>query len=341
MLNSRNIIESKRPALQKLQSWMLLIIMFITLDSYAQSLHGYEYNTFDRPYEKLESYSSIQIETEGDLLWEYEFDLDFDIQVFGESFGSFYGTFFSNFYGPNDEWVLDLNSYPYQFDLISDTINIQSDVRFATEERNGMQVFIIEFVKNRLGADPSVTTHDSHVNFQNRIYEDGTIEIHYGPSNLANSPMYVPGEGFYFEAAQTSLYGPYVAIEEFDANNPKRVSLSGHYDSLVLSEAEFEYINTYPPEGFVIQLRPTTLSAGDPYKPSEVLAYPNPVEDIINLRAKDDRIIGGHLYDMLGNQMLVDIKENQIPVQHLPTGMYILEVETAKGQLIREKIIKQ
>lgn len=328
-----------------LQGWFIfLTIAGTSLSLVSQSLHGYEFQTFERPYEPLENYQSMLIEQRGYQLWEYEFNLGFSFPFFGKEYKFLVCDFLSFCATRDDVGYLDLNSYPYFYDFTTDSTNIKSDVRFSTLGEDGEKVFVMEFFKNRLREDPSVTTYDSHVNFQNRIYEDGTIEIHYGPSNLDNSPLYVPGEGFYVDAGGTFLFGPSITLEEFDVDSLgvlKRLSLTGPYNNLAFTEEESEYITTYPPEGFVIQLRPKTLSADDPVKPSELLAYPNPVEDIINFRAKDDRIIGGRLYDMLGNRMSVDIKENQISVQHLPSGMYILEVETATGQVIREKIIKQ
>ena len=46
-------------------------------------------------------------------------------------------------------------------------------------------------------SDPSVEEFDSHIDMQYWFYEDGTIEIRFGHSNLDNSPVYVPGDGFY------------------------------------------------------------------------------------------------------------------------------------------------
>lgn len=119
------------PAIFKRYCFIPFLLLFL-INVNAQSLNGYEFNTMEADYEPLEDYESIQILAGGNFNWEMKFEPDFDILIFGERYSSFFVDFFSAFYGPNDEWVLDLNSYPYHFDLIPDTFDIQSDVRFAT-----------------------------------------------------------------------------------------------------------------------------------------------------------------------------------------------------------------
>ncbi|NBB88409.1 MAG: T9SS type A sorting domain-containing protein [Bacteroidetes bacterium] len=345
MNNLKNRKTGIKAPLQFLQ-WCLIALFLIQSGQInAQSLHGYEFTTFEREYQPLETYTSMQKETRGDLRWEYQFDLGFSLPLYGKEYNALICTFSSSCSTLGQEVYFTLNWHDYNYDFVTDTVNIESDVRFATLDDNGIKVLVLEFVKNRLAGDTTITEFDSHVTFQQRIYEDGRLEVHYGPSNLVNSPNYVPGVGFYsFEGAVNSLAGPYFDLEKLDWDSfivEKRVALKGPYDNLELTEEESEAITIYPPEGFVIQLRPTTVSTEETGWKEEVLVYPNPVKEIINMKTKDDRIIGVRLYDMLGNQMAVDIKENQISVQYLPSGMYILELETVKGQVIREKISKQ
>jgi hypothetical protein len=333
------------PLLQFLQR--CLIILFLTQSGLinAQSLHGYEFATFEREYQPLETYTSMQKETRGDIRWEYQFDLGFSLPLFDKEYDFLICTFSSICNTLDLEVSVGLNWHAYNYDFVTDTVNIESDVRFATLNDNGIKVLVIEFVKNRLAGDTSVSEYDSHVNFQQRIYEDGRLEVHYGPNNLENSPNYVPGEGFYnFEGVVISLDGPYFDLEKLDWDSlivEKRVALKGPYDNLEFTEEESEPITTYPPEGFVIQLRPTTVSAEGPAQQNEILVYPNPVEDRINVSIKDDRILDAQVYDMLGNVMPAEIEGNRVQVHSLASGMYILEAETAQGRLIREKFVKK
>ncbi len=311
----------------------------------AQSLHGYEFATFEREYQPLQTYTSMQKETRGDRRWEYQFDLGFSLPLYGEEYNSLICTFSSICNTLDQEVSLGLNWHGYNYDFVTDTVNIESDVRFATIDDNGIKVLVLEFVKNRLAGDTSIAEFDSHVNFQQRIYEDGRLEVHYGPSNLENSPNYVPGVGFYsFEGAVNSLAGPYFDLEKLDWDSfivEKRVALKGPYDNLELTEEESEAITTYPPEGFVIQLRPITLSVEEPVQKNEVILYPNPVKDIVNISMKDDRIIQAQVYDMMGKAMPIEVNGHQLQVHSLAAGIYILEAETRKGRILREKFIKE
>lgn len=345
MNNQKNRKTGIKASLQFLQGCLITLFLIQSGQINAQSLYGYESTTFEREYQPLETYTSMQKETRGDLRWEYQFDLGFSLPLYGKEYNSLICTFSSICNTLDQEVSIGLNWHDYNYDFVTDTVNIESDVRFATLDDNGIKVLVLEFVKNRLAGDTSISEFDSHVNFQQRIYEDGRLEVHYGPSNLENSPNYVPGVGFYsFEGAVNSLAGPYFDLEKLDWDSlivEKRVALKGPHDNLEFTEEESQAITTYPPEGFVIQLRPSTLSAEEPVQVSEVLLYPNPVENQINFRLKDDRILQVQVYDMLGNGLPVEMKGNQLQVHSLAAGMYILEAETAKGQLIRAKFVKQ
>ena len=345
MNQANSCLKVNKSHLQLLRVWFIFLnITVFSLPLISQSLHGYEFRTFERPYEPLEDYESMLIKQIGVQPWEYEFNLGFSFPFFGKEYEFLICDFLSFCVTRDEVGFLDLNSYPYFYDFTIDTTNIKSDVRFSTLGEGGKKVFVMEFLKNRLREDPSVSTYDSHVNFQNRIYEDGTIEIHYGPSNLDNSPLYVPGEGFYVDAGVVFLFGPSIELEEFDVDSlgvTKRLSLTGPYTNLEFTEEESKYMTTYPPEGFVIQLRPITLSEEEAVQKNEVILYPNPVKDIVNMSMKDDRIIQAQVYDMMGKAMPIEVNGHQLQVHSLAAGIYILEAETRKGRIVREKFIKQ
>ena len=345
MNNQKNKKTGIKASLQFLQGCLITLFLIQSGQINAQSLYGYEFTTFEREYKPLETFTSMQKETSGDIRWEYQFDLGFSLPLFDREYDSLICTFSSICNTLDLEVSIGLNWHAYNYDFVTDTVNIESDVRFATLVDNGTKVLVLEFVKNRLAGDTSIAEFDSHVNFQQRIYEDGRLEVHYGPSNLENSPNYVPGVGFYsFEGAVNSLAGPYFDLEKLDWDSlivEKRVALKGPYDNLELTQEESEAITTYPPEGFVIQLRPTTLSAEEPVRKNEVLIYPNPTGNRINLNIKEDRIVDVQMFDMLGNTRPATFKGNQIEVSHLSSGIYLLQVQTAKGQTLREKFVKQ
>jgi hypothetical protein len=72
------------------------------------------------------------------------------------------------------------------------------------------------------------------------------------------------------------------------------------------------------------------------------ILYPNPVKEVLKVRLKEKAIIRSvHILSMSGKSMAVNlIAEKEIDVTSLPSGMYILTVDTTKG-LIKEKFVKQ
>lgn len=71
-----------------------------------------------------------------------------------------------------------------------------------------------------------------------------------------------------------------------------------------------------------------------------VSLYPNPVEEVLNIKNAVIAIDIVKFYDLNGRLVLENENvEDQINVSQLPQGVYILEIETAIG-VLREKLIK-
>lgn len=84
----------------------------------------------------------------------------------------------------------------------------------------------------------------------------------------------------------------------------------------------------------------TVLSVEDNL--SEVVSiFPNPVNDILNVRVPSNiEITGATLYDILGKDQRVNVVNGQINVSALNRGVYILNLETSAG-VLTQKIVKQ
>lgn len=72
---------------------------------------------------------------------------------------------------------------------------------------------------------------------------------------------------------------------------------------------------------------------------SNIIIYPNPVSDILNIKSKD-KVKNVEIYDMTGRKINVELNDNAINVKELQSGSYILSVETSKGKFT-EKFIKK
>ena len=69
---------------------------------------------------------------------------------------------------------------------------------------------------------------------------------------------------------------------------------------------------------------------------SELLIYPNPVSNILNITQEIDV----KLYDMIGNLVIFKEKTTKIDMTNLPKGIYNLNI-TYNNKTINNKIVKQ
>jgi hypothetical protein len=88
------------------------------------------------------------------------------------------------------------------------------------------------------------------------------------------------------------------------------------------------------------------LSIKDDTEPKSVLVFPNPVSDWLNLVSSDfEMTYTGYLSDIYGRKV-IEIRPAPytetvvIPMNHLPAGIYVLNLTDSKGNIHSEKIIK-
>lgn len=70
-----------------------------------------------------------------------------------------------------------------------------------------------------------------------------------------------------------------------------------------------------------------------------IAIYPNPTTDMLHI-SSDEKVNGVAIFDMTGRRMNADLKENQVNVNHLEKGNYIITVSTKKGK-VSKKFIKK
>ncbi|GGF77079.1 T9SS type A sorting domain-containing protein [Wenyingzhuangia marina] len=68
--------------------------------------------------------------------------------------------------------------------------------------------------------------------------------------------------------------------------------------------------------------------------------YPNPAKDVLNVKTALSNIKKLDLYNLLGNKVASNENSNNINVQNLSTGMYLVEITTDKG-VSTSKFIKE
>jgi hypothetical protein len=74
-----------------------------------------------------------------------------------------------------------------------------------------------------------------------------------------------------------------------------------------------------------------------------LLVYPNPVKDYLILRSMEN-MVGVKVYTTTGKQLLEQAlsgKESRISTTSLPTGIYVVRVETKAGTINRSILIEK
>lgn len=108
-------------------------------------------------------------------------------------------------------------------------------------------------------------------------------------------------------------------------------------------EAYFEAQTKYEDVLLSLFREPITLSEGLGTKENnlqDINIFPNPTTDYLNITTKGQKVIKLSLYDMTGKIVLAKDLEEKIDIRNLPTGVYILKVETS-GQTKQFKVLKK
>lgn len=123
-------------------------------------------------------------------------------------------------------------------------------------------------------------------------------------------------------------------------NNPGPSFTSTHASGAIT--IEFVSDATGPAYGWEATVNcEAVLSIEDMTNSKEITVYPNPTSSVLNIDAKKE-IISIQLNDVSGKTVLAkksNLLKDNINIQHLPKGVYILTVEM-KGQTVTKKIIK-
>lgn len=317
-------------------------ILIVTVAILLCKISTAQYNViaFQDRYEEIENYNSIAIETMGWLNWEKEFELSFRFPYFDTTFNSLLINVEGLGILENEiDYSLRLMAFGYMFDNVLDTINIESDVRYKYGEKDGKSYLVIQFTKNRLFSDTSVEEFDSHVNFQYWFFDDGTIELRFGPSNLENSPIYVPGEGFYLITDQGPIpAGPQLALyHPYDENIRLEYNDLDSHEAYELNIDGTGSVDWWPPEGWVIRFNNLLISSNDNQKINRIKCYPNPTSGILHIDTKEN-ISKVEIYNIDGN--ILDVYHNtSIDMSGFPNGFYYIKI-FANQSLFNHKIFK-
>ena len=81
-----------------------------------------------------------------------------------------------------------------------------------------------------------------------------------------------------------------------------------------------------------------TLSINDPIIEKAIVVYPNPVSEVLYIKAKSIAAI--RVYSILGKEVITT-KQAEIPVSNLKPGIYIITIQTKNGKRQTNRFIKK
>ena len=320
---------------------ILLVLTFVIINLHILTAQGYEIKSFQDEYIQLTDYSSLQLNNLG-ACCDMELEFGFDFPYFDKLYNSIMGAGTGIYSFPDNIFAIRLLGFIYEWDQVFDPAEIPSDIRYSSTEINNKKVLVIQYTMMRLASDTSIEEYDSHVNFQHRFWEDGTIDIIFGDKNLENSPNYVPGEGLFLLVNGDSLVnlGPELGLIAPDAEF--EIGGNGNYNDIVQTEY-LGRLNNFGPEGWVIRFKKTANSLSDANSEREsIVLFPNP--STFEIKIEPDVVLFNSSYKIIGKDgRIVENKpllSSCVDISRLRRGQYTIVVTTRKEIVLIDKIIK-
>jgi len=325
----------------KPQKPILLLILFIysPLFSSAQS-EEYLIESFQDEYIELIDYESAGILALGNPLWELEFEFGFEFPFYGELYDRMIWN--AEAWGmlteDEDEAFFMMNfTRGYAFEPINDTIDIESDARFAQVVSNNMRAFVLQYTEYGFFADPFEDSIDVDMNFQFWFYENGVIEVHFGDMDMDGSPIYKSGKGFYCYSSGTGIdtnevCGPHMGIENpYDEEDG--IALKGSYNDFEVTGQIYDVMTDLPPRGWIIRFLPKSVGLLEPDDQiTEFSISPNPTISYIQIPEPGSYVT---MYDMSGKVRFEGVvTDHHFSVAEFPPGMYIIQMVSGSGSSI-------
>lgn len=322
-------------------SFLILLLVLFNHTLVSQSSE-YTIESFQGEYNELASYQSIAILTQGDVTWEYEFQLNFPFPFYDSTYTRiFYDNPSWGYFTEDQDAGLQLMYFlAYAIENVEDTSNITSDVRFTHVAINNTNAFVIQFTNVRFFADPFADSLDTYLNYQIWLFENGIIEVHFGEMHMDNNPIYEPGKGFHTysdEGVDTNfIEGPYMGISH-PLNEENAIGFHGNISKYAVVGTPYAVLNELPPIGWVIRFKPTFVGIPNLiYK--EMSINPNPAYDLIRTPFINEEF---RILNEVGKELINGyLTKEDIDISNLLPGIYFLHVSSNQGNYIGKFVKK-
>ena len=299
-----------------MKKYLLSLLAFLSIysTSLCQNDFPYTIEVFTEEYNHLENYFPLNI----DPMWDVpitQLNMQFEFPCFGDTADlvrlSDLGGSIEIFMENGDFHLIsgtnaDLNDV---LNVIPDSLTDGSFHRSIVEGVSPNRVFKLEYFNVGFDWEMMTTGGASSVaNFQIWLFENGDIEIHYGPHTIQNL------SDICFWSAATAGLSAYWNFEEFTADflwangpadTPNFMEYYGvEYDSLQISPI-FTGLDTWPNDGqvyrFSYDLAPI-INIDETVKP-DLSIYPNPSSEFIIAQFPDNRLRQVSIYNANGAEV--------------------------------------
>lgn len=165
----------------------------------------------------------------------------------------------------------------------------------------------------------------------NRLNLDGTIDTTFSTVNIDRS---------------NHIYttNPYSPNFPFGGISPRNVFFEFNEENRLVVFGNYNSINNEPYIGLSrITINDNLSSSNDQVLGDDIVCYPNPAKDLINISCKNEAIVEINLYDKVGRLLNFQTGRNHheiLLLQDYPKGLYLIEIKT-KFKKRTIKIIKQ
>lgn len=300
--------------------FLCLVLAISTTSLFAQNYYRFELDS--STYTRLNGATVVDSFLADDLQ-DIQIDLGFDFNYYGQTFSKIisYDAYF--YFNPASFEVL----MPYYTYYQKKRVASFSGLRYRTDQTPNGKIFKAEIANVDVLGVPPLNDTDS-ISFQMWLYENGTIEVHFGPSVVSagtNGLFPVCFFNNFDESKNVTIYE--------DPNNP-----SVGFD---LPDSLTPIVGGLPKEGMVYRIIPSSInSVNNSFLQSQVKMYPNPSSGIVYIDSEIN-LEEVKIFTTTGKEVLTSLNTNKIDISQLPPGMYFVELITPLGEKILKKLQKQ
>lgn len=305
----------------------LVVTVFLSLSVSGQN---YNFQVLSGTYSDLTGETSL---SQGQLWDDPDFivPIGFSFPFWGKQRNTIYVTDGVCSFDPDFDTIVA----PYLVDMIDrgymGSVS-QSPISYKNEMVGGINVFKLEFRNFGFFMESSeLGTLNWYGNVQLWLYENGTWEVHIGPSMIGD-----PFVAFWEEDGPAIGYGHITKNYWLTgmADNPTMTSFSSPY---------VEWMSSVPADGRIYRFEDPTSSIARVSDNTEFAVYPNPVSTQLGLTLPEGGTV--ELFDLAGKRVMARSYNAEgkysIELGTLAKGTYIVSLTTDSGGRASKRIIKQ